>query len=120
MGDVWSPRSERSSLPPKGAARLGRRVWTPPERASHASPQGGRRPRGGPSVAVAGAVVLFWGLAEAARRLGLRDTQIVVNVQGDEPLIPPQTVVLSQANHPERRLQVGTDGLRPFAVLGAP
>jgi len=29
-------------------------------------------------------------------------------------------VVLSQASHPERRLQVGTDGLRPFAVLGAP
>ena len=28
-------------------------------------------------------------LAEAARRLALRDTQIVVNVQGDEPLIPP-------------------------------
>jgi len=28
-------------------------------------------------------------LAEAARQLGLRDTQIVVNVQGDEPLIPP-------------------------------
>ena len=39
---------------------------------------------------------------------------------GPEPLIPPQTVVLSQASHPERRLQVGTDGLRPFAVLGAP
>ena len=31
-------------------------------------------------------------LAEAARQLGLRDTQIVVNVQGDEPLIPPQLV----------------------------
>ena len=39
---------------------------------------------------------------------------------GPEPLIPPQAVVLSQASHPERRLQVGTDGLRPFAVLGAP
>ena len=39
---------------------------------------------------------------------------------GPEPLIPPQTVVLSQTNHPERRLQVGTDGLRPFAVLGTP
>ncbi|MCO5107502.1 MAG: 3-deoxy-manno-octulosonate cytidylyltransferase [Burkholderiaceae bacterium] len=28
-------------------------------------------------------------LAEAAARLGLRDEQIVVNVQGDEPLVPP-------------------------------
>ena len=39
---------------------------------------------------------------------------------GPEPLIPPQTVVLSQAKHPERRLQVTTDGLRPFAVQGTP
>ena len=39
---------------------------------------------------------------------------------GPEPLIPPQTVVLSQARHPERRLQVSTDGLRPFKVQGAP
>ena len=39
---------------------------------------------------------------------------------GPEPLIPPQTVVLSQASHPERRLQVATDGLRPFAVQAAP
>ncbi|RPH65084.1 MAG: hypothetical protein EHM83_07290, partial [Burkholderiales bacterium] len=28
-------------------------------------------------------------LAEAARQLGLRESQIVVNVQGDEPLIDP-------------------------------
>ncbi|MGP1691035.1 MAG: prepilin-type N-terminal cleavage/methylation domain-containing protein [Giesbergeria sp.] len=41
-------------------------------------------------------------------------------VLGPEPLIAPQTVVLSQASHPERRLQVGTDGLRPFTVQGAP
>ena len=39
---------------------------------------------------------------------------------GPEPLIPPQTVVLSQAKHPERRLQVTTDGVRPFAVKGVP
>lgn len=41
-------------------------------------------------------------------------------VLGPEPLIAPQAVVLSQANHPERRLQVGTDGLRPFSVQAAP
>lgn len=39
---------------------------------------------------------------------------------GPEPLIPPQTVTLSQGKHPERRLQVSTDGLRPFAVRGTP
>ena len=39
---------------------------------------------------------------------------------GPEPLIAPQAVVLSQAGHPGRRLQVGTDGLRPFSVQAAP
>ena len=39
---------------------------------------------------------------------------------GPEPLIAPQKVVLSQAKHPGRRLQVSTDGLRPFSVQGAP
>lgn len=39
---------------------------------------------------------------------------------GPEPLIPPQAVVLSQLQHPERRLRVATDGLRPFAVQGLP
>jgi general secretion pathway protein H len=39
---------------------------------------------------------------------------------GPEPLIPPQAVVLSQFQHPERRLRVATDGLRPFAVQGLP
>lgn len=39
---------------------------------------------------------------------------------GPEPLIAPQAVVLSQSGHPERRLQVATDGLRPFSVRGAP
>lgn len=38
---------------------------------------------------------------------------------GPEPMIPPQSVVLSQATHPERRLQISTDGLRPFKVQGA-
>jgi 3-deoxy-manno-octulosonate cytidylyltransferase (CMP-KDO synthetase) len=31
-------------------------------------------------------------LAEAARKLKLRDNDIVVNVQGDEPLIPPRLI----------------------------
>ena len=31
-------------------------------------------------------------LAEAARKLGLRDSEIVVNVQGDEPLIAPPLI----------------------------
>jgi len=31
-------------------------------------------------------------LAEAARRLKLKDGEIVVNVQGDEPLIPPRLI----------------------------
>lgn len=39
---------------------------------------------------------------------------------GPDPLIPPQSVQLSQALHPERRLQVLTDGLRPFSVQGTP
>jgi len=32
-------------------------------------------------------------LAEAARQLGLGEAEIVVNVQGDEPLVPPQLIV---------------------------
>jgi len=31
-------------------------------------------------------------LAEAARKLGLKDSEIVVNVQGDEPLISPRLI----------------------------
>src|SRR5688572_517067 len=31
-------------------------------------------------------------LAEAARKLRFKDAEIVVNVQGDEPLIPPQLI----------------------------
>jgi general secretion pathway protein H len=35
---------------------------------------------------------------------------------GPEPIIGPQAVVLTSAEHPERSLRVATDGLRPFAV----
>lgn len=43
-------------------------------------------------------------LAEVARKLGLSDDQIVVNLQGDEPLMPPEVVDQVAANlgaHPE-------------------
>ncbi|NML48384.1 prepilin-type N-terminal cleavage/methylation domain-containing protein [Ramlibacter sp. G-1-2-2] len=40
-------------------------------------------------------------------------TQLVL---GPEPIIGPQAVVLTSADHPERSLVVATDGLRPFAV----
>jgi general secretion pathway protein H len=36
---------------------------------------------------------------------------------GPEPLLEPQSVVLSNSSQPDRTLRVATDGLRPFAVL---
>jgi general secretion pathway protein H len=38
-----------------------------------------------------------------------------VLVLGPEPVIGPQAVVLTSADHPERTVRVATDGLRPFA-----
>jgi len=35
---------------------------------------------------------------------------------GPEPIIGPQAVVLTSADHPERSMRVATDGLRPFAA----
>jgi general secretion pathway protein H len=35
---------------------------------------------------------------------------------GPEPLIDPQSVVLTSSSQPDRALRVATDGLRPFAV----
>jgi general secretion pathway protein H len=53
-----------------------------------------------------------------------RDTQVSgrrVLVLGPEPVIGPQAVVLTSADHPDRAVRVATDGLRPFAVTaGAP
>jgi general secretion pathway protein H len=49
------------------------------------------------------------------------DTRVVgrsVLVLGPEPIIGPQAVVLTSAEHPERSLRVATDGLRPFTVGG--
>ncbi|MEJ8838996.1 GspH/FimT family pseudopilin [Ramlibacter sp. AN1133] len=51
-----------------------------------------------------------------------RDTQVAgrgVLVLGPEPVIGPQAVVLTSADHPDRTLRVATDGLRPFTVGAA-
>jgi general secretion pathway protein H len=37
-------------------------------------------------------------------------------VLGPEPLIPPQALVITSVEHPERTVRIATDGLRPFAV----
>jgi general secretion pathway protein H len=39
-----------------------------------------------------------------------------VLVLGPEPVIGPQAVTLTSADHPDRALRVATDGLRPFRV----
>jgi general secretion pathway protein H len=51
-----------------------------------------------------------------------RDTQVAgrgVLVLGPDPVIGPQAVVLTSADHPDRTLRVATDGLRPFKVGAA-
>jgi general secretion pathway protein H len=48
------------------------------------------------------------------------DTRVVgraVLVLGPDPVIGPQSVVLTNVNHPDRVLRIATDGLRPFAVV---
>jgi 3-deoxy-manno-octulosonate cytidylyltransferase (CMP-KDO synthetase) len=48
-------------------------------------------------------------LAEAARLLKLKDSQIVVNVQGDEPLIPPRLITqVAKLLDKRRSAQVST------------
>ena len=37
---------------------------------------------------------------------------------GPEPIIGPQSVVLTSSDDPQRSVRVATDGLRPFAVAG--
>jgi general secretion pathway protein H len=47
------------------------------------------------------------------------DTRVrgtAVLVLGPEPIIGPQAVVLTSADHPGRSLRIATDGLRPFSV----
>ena len=51
-----------------------------------------------------------------------RDTRVTgrrVLVLGPEPVIGPQAVTLTSAEHPERAVRIATDGLRPFAVTAA-
>lgn len=52
-------------------------------------------------------------LQEAAELLGLAGDQIVVNVQGDEPLIPPEVIDQVAAN-------LATHGTADIATLSAP
>ena len=42
-----------------------------------------------------------------------------VLVLGPEPVIGPQAVTLTSADHPDRAVRVATDGLRPFTVTAA-
>jgi general secretion pathway protein H len=39
---------------------------------------------------------------------------------GPEPIIPPQSVTLTSRSQPDKRLRLGTDGVRPFAVQVGP
>ena len=66
------------------------------------------------------------GLQEVVGQLGLRDDHVVVNVQGDEPMIPPQVIDQVAANlhgHPAAGIatlceEIGTweDVLSPDVV----
>lgn len=47
------------------------------------------------------------------------DTRVVgtaLLVLGPEPILAPQAVVLTSAEHPGRSLRIATDGLRPFRI----
>ena len=67
----------------------------------------------------AGALPTAWLDATTGVRSGSSSGGGVL-VLGPEPLIGPQQVTLAQSTHPERSVRVATDGLRPFAVAGAP
>jgi general secretion pathway protein H len=48
------------------------------------------------------------------------DTRVAgrgVLVLGPDPIIGPQAVVLTRAEHPGQQVRIATDGLRPFAVV---
>jgi general secretion pathway protein H len=51
-----------------------------------------------------------------------RDTRVEgrgVLVLGPEPVIGPQAVVITSAEHPEQSVRVATDGVRPFKAAAA-
>lgn len=62
-------------------------------------------------------------LAEVAARRGFGENQVVVNVQGDEPLIPPaliRSVAASLAAHREAAIATACHPLRDAAALANP
>ena len=62
-------------------------------------------------------------IAEAARRLGLPDDALVVNVQGDEPLLPPpliRQVAADLAAHPAADMATLSQRILTLADLASP
>lgn len=62
-------------------------------------------------------------LAEVAAKLGLESDSIVVNVQGDEPLIPPSVIDQVAANlaaHPEVRMATLAEPIKDVQTLFNP
>jgi 3-deoxy-manno-octulosonate cytidylyltransferase (CMP-KDO synthetase) len=62
-------------------------------------------------------------LAEAARKLALKERDIVVNVQGDEPLIPPKLIArVGQLLHkkPEASVSTACHAIHDEASLASP
>ncbi|AOE61559.1 3-deoxy-manno-octulosonate cytidylyltransferase [Pseudomonas corrugata] len=62
-------------------------------------------------------------LAEVAAKLGLESDSIVVNVQGDEPLIPPSVIDQVAANlaaHPEARMATLAEPIKDVQTLFNP
>ena len=62
-------------------------------------------------------------IAEAARRLGLPDDALVVNVQGDEPLLPPpliRQVAADLAAHPAADMATLSQRILTLAELASP
>jgi len=62
-------------------------------------------------------------LSEVVRKLNLSDDEIVVNVQGDEPLIPPELisqVAQTLANHPKAAIATAALAIHDQAEINNP